>query len=174
MLFRRHCCLLLSTNFCNALSLHRHDKLLTLAAGCFQWLAPCFCSSWSGDLPCYKSLDSARSYVMQGTFLTRGKASSIPTIFSWGGSISPDSFLPSILLLLVIIVAVILVVVSEVLGTVAMGKYGFSSFKPADEANSAFRTFKIERLATYKLFVATFSFYSSFSLSGVPIGIASI
>ncbi|GJS40232.1 hypothetical protein Tco_0565275 [Tanacetum coccineum] len=39
-----------------------------------------------------------------------GKASSIPTVFSWGGSISPDSFLPSILLLLVIIVAVAIVV----------------------------------------------------------------
>ncbi|GKF22063.1 hypothetical protein Tco_0074385, partial [Tanacetum coccineum] len=37
-----------------------------------------------------------------GAFLTHGKDSSIPTIFSWGGSISPDSFLPSILLLLVI------------------------------------------------------------------------
>ncbi|GKF84148.1 hypothetical protein Tco_0249046, partial [Tanacetum coccineum] len=54
--------------------------------------------------------DSARSCVMQGTFLTQGKASSIPTIFSWGASISPDSFLPSILLLLVIIVAVVIVV----------------------------------------------------------------
>ncbi|GJU48102.1 hypothetical protein Tco_1217657 [Tanacetum coccineum] len=40
----------------------------------------------------------------------KGKASSIPTIFSWGGIISPDSFLPSILLLLVIIVAVVIVV----------------------------------------------------------------
>ncbi|GJZ60998.1 hypothetical protein Tco_0617135 [Tanacetum coccineum] len=30
-----------------------------------------------------------------------------------------------------------------VLGTVATGKYQFSSFKPADEANSAFRTFCI-------------------------------
>ncbi|GJV87917.1 hypothetical protein Tco_1531855, partial [Tanacetum coccineum] len=40
-----------------------------------------------------------------------GKASSIPTVFSWGGSISPDSFLPSIMLLLVINVAVVIVVV---------------------------------------------------------------
>ncbi|GKC25221.1 hypothetical protein Tco_1027371, partial [Tanacetum coccineum] len=56
------------------------------------------------------TLDSARSYMMQGTFLTQGNASSIPTIFSWGGSISPESFLPSILLLLVIIVAVVIVV----------------------------------------------------------------
>ncbi|GJS56408.1 hypothetical protein Tco_0629770 [Tanacetum coccineum] len=28
-----------------------HEKLLTLAAGCFQWLALCFCSSWSDDPP---------------------------------------------------------------------------------------------------------------------------
>ncbi|GKE73256.1 hypothetical protein Tco_1535297, partial [Tanacetum coccineum] len=45
-----------------------------------------------------------------GAFLTQGKASSIPTIFSWGGSISPDSFFPSILLLFVIIVAISIVV----------------------------------------------------------------
>ncbi|GJR92787.1 hypothetical protein Tco_0264961 [Tanacetum coccineum] len=61
------------------------------------------------------TLDGARSYVMQGAFLIQGKASSIPTIFSWGGSISPNSFLPSILLLLVIFVAVVIVVVMVVL-----------------------------------------------------------
>ncbi|GKG31282.1 hypothetical protein Tco_0423770, partial [Tanacetum coccineum] len=32
-----------------------HEKLLTLAAGCFQWLAPYSCSSWSDDPPCCKS-----------------------------------------------------------------------------------------------------------------------
>ncbi|GJY22856.1 hypothetical protein Tco_0396514 [Tanacetum coccineum] len=42
--------------------------------------------------------------------LLQRKVSSIPFVFSWGGSISPDSFLPSILLLLVIIVAVAIVV----------------------------------------------------------------
>ncbi|GKA80985.1 hypothetical protein Tco_0787677 [Tanacetum coccineum] len=45
-----------------------------------------------------------------GAFLTQGKAFSIPTIFSWGSSISPDGFLLSILLLLVIIVAFVIVV----------------------------------------------------------------
>ncbi|GJX82527.1 hypothetical protein Tco_0332008 [Tanacetum coccineum] len=63
-------------------SVNRHDKLLTLVGGCFQRLALCF----------------------------SGKASSIPIVFSWGGSISPNSFLPSILLLLMIIVAVAIVV----------------------------------------------------------------
>ncbi|GJY24937.1 hypothetical protein Tco_0399663 [Tanacetum coccineum] len=47
--------------------------------------------------------------VRAGAFLTHGKASSIPAIFSWGDSISPDGFLPSILLFLVIIVAVTIV-----------------------------------------------------------------
>ncbi|GJY00719.1 hypothetical protein Tco_0358871 [Tanacetum coccineum] len=50
-----------------------------------------------------------------------GKASSIPTVFSWGDSISPDGFLPSILLLLVIIVAVA-IVVTVILVVVVVGE----------------------------------------------------
>ncbi|GJY66311.1 hypothetical protein Tco_0468549 [Tanacetum coccineum] len=84
MLFRGHCCLSLSTDNCNALSPHRHDKLLILVADCFQWLVHYFCSLWN--------------------------ASSIPTVFSWGGSIRPKGFLSFILLLAVIIVAVVMVV----------------------------------------------------------------
>ncbi|GKG40037.1 hypothetical protein Tco_0466814, partial [Tanacetum coccineum] len=83
MLFRGHCCLPLSTGFFPGQMTHLVASL---------------------------TLDSARSCVMQGAFFTQGKASSIPTIFSWGGNISPDGFLPSILLLLVIIVAVVIVV----------------------------------------------------------------
>ncbi|GKF88522.1 hypothetical protein Tco_0259399, partial [Tanacetum coccineum] len=94
MLFYRHCCLLLGTNFCNALSLHRHDSL---------------------------TLDSARSCVMQGAFLTQVKASSIPIVLSWDNSICPEGFLPSILLLVVIIVAVVIVVVTVVLVVVVVG-----------------------------------------------------
>ncbi|GKD90548.1 hypothetical protein Tco_1366055 [Tanacetum coccineum] len=41
------------------------------------------------------TLDSGRSYVMQGASFTQGTISSIPI----GGSISPKGFLPSILLL---------------------------------------------------------------------------
>ncbi|GKC40818.1 hypothetical protein Tco_1053202 [Tanacetum coccineum] len=41
--------------------------------------------------------------------------------------------------------------------TVATEKYRFCLFKPAGEANSAFLTSEIERLAAHKLFVATFS-----------------
>ncbi|GJX00815.1 hypothetical protein Tco_0184728, partial [Tanacetum coccineum] len=67
------------------------------------------------------TLDSARSCVMQGSFLTQGKASSIPTIFSWGNSISPDGFLPYILLLLVIIDAVA-IVVTVILVVVVVGE----------------------------------------------------
>nr|GEX03143.1 hypothetical protein [Tanacetum cinerariifolium] len=102
------------TDFRNALSLHMHDKLLTLVAVILVVVV--------------------------------GEGSSI------------------IKLLFVIIV----------LGIVSKGKYQFSSFKPVDEANSAFCTFEIERLAAHKLFVATFSCYKSSTLSSVPIGIVSI
>ncbi|GJW77552.1 putative reverse transcriptase domain-containing protein [Tanacetum coccineum] len=47
----------------------------------------------------------------EGASFTQGKVSSIPTVFSWAGSISPDGFFPSILLLVVIIVVVVVVVV---------------------------------------------------------------
>ncbi|GKB12813.1 hypothetical protein Tco_0846736 [Tanacetum coccineum] len=116
-----------------------------------------------------------------GASFTQGKVSNIPTVFSWCDSISPNGFLPYHLLLLVIIVVfaivvmvILVVVVGEVLGTVTVEEYRFSSFKPADETNSPFRTFEIERLAAHKLFVAIFSCYESFSWSGVPSGIVSI
>ncbi|GJV01150.1 hypothetical protein Tco_1334719 [Tanacetum coccineum] len=61
------------------------------------------------------TLNSARSCVMQSAFLTQGTVSSISIIFSWGGSISPEGFLSSILLWLVIIVAVVGVTVVVVI-----------------------------------------------------------
>ncbi|GJS28519.1 RNA-directed DNA polymerase, eukaryota, reverse transcriptase zinc-binding domain protein [Tanacetum coccineum] len=51
------------------------------------------------------TLDSTGSYVMQGAPFTQGMIPSIPI----GGSISPEGFLPSILLLVVIIVTVVVV-----------------------------------------------------------------
>nr|GEV99296.1 hypothetical protein [Tanacetum cinerariifolium] len=63
------------------------------------------------------TLDSAKSYVMQGASYTQRKVSSIPFVFSIpfvlsrGGSISPDSFLSFILLLVVMVVAIIRVVI---------------------------------------------------------------
>ncbi|GKE35771.1 hypothetical protein Tco_1455093, partial [Tanacetum coccineum] len=53
------------------------------------------------------TLNSARSCVMQSAFFTQVTVSSIFIIFSWGGSISPEGFLSSVLLWLVIIVAVV-------------------------------------------------------------------
>nr|GEV74398.1 reverse transcriptase domain-containing protein [Tanacetum cinerariifolium] len=62
------------------------------------------------------TLDSANNCVMQGASCTQRKVSMIlfstPFVLSWGGSISSDSLLPSILLLVVIIVTVMIVVVS--------------------------------------------------------------
>ncbi|GKD82505.1 hypothetical protein Tco_1349344 [Tanacetum coccineum] len=52
-------------------------------------------------------LNSARSCVMQSAFLTQGTVSNIPIVLSWGGSISPEGFMSSVLLWLVIIVAVV-------------------------------------------------------------------
>ncbi|GKG42298.1 hypothetical protein Tco_0476596, partial [Tanacetum coccineum] len=61
------------------------------------------------------TLDSARSYVMQGASFTQGKVSNILIVFSWSGNISPGGFLSFILLLVVIIVAVFIIVVMVVL-----------------------------------------------------------
>ncbi|GJR18130.1 hypothetical protein Tco_0966657 [Tanacetum coccineum] len=55
--------------------------------------------------------------VLEGASCTQRKVSMVPFVFSipfvlsWGGSISSDSFLPSILLLVVIIITVVIVVV---------------------------------------------------------------
>ncbi|GKD75419.1 hypothetical protein Tco_1333701, partial [Tanacetum coccineum] len=73
------------------------------------------------------TLDSARSYVMQGAPFTKRSISSIPI----SGSISPEGFLPSILLMvfmvMVVIVAVILVVVVVVIFGVVVVVGGVSS-----------------------------------------------
>ncbi|GJZ36729.1 hypothetical protein Tco_0582920 [Tanacetum coccineum] len=53
------------------------------------------------------TLDYARSYMIQSAFLTQGTVSSIPIVFSWGGSISPEDFMSYVLLWLVIILAVV-------------------------------------------------------------------
>ncbi|GJV55233.1 hypothetical protein Tco_1456238 [Tanacetum coccineum] len=60
--------------------------------------------------------DSARSYVMQGAPFTQGTIPSIPI----GGSISPEGFLSSILLLVVIIVTVLIVAVILVVVVIAI------------------------------------------------------
>nr|GEU86162.1 hypothetical protein [Tanacetum cinerariifolium] len=72
------------------------------------------------------TLDSARLCVMQGVFLTQGTVSSIPNVLSWGRSIRPEGFQPSIMLLTVIIVtvaivvAVVLVIVDTIIGIVVV------------------------------------------------------
>ncbi|GKD19244.1 hypothetical protein Tco_1208402, partial [Tanacetum coccineum] len=53
------------------------------------------------------TLNNARSCVMHSAFLAQGTVSSIPIVFSWGGSISPEGFMSSVLLWLVIIVEVV-------------------------------------------------------------------
>nr|GEZ65688.1 hypothetical protein [Tanacetum cinerariifolium]GEZ89878.1 hypothetical protein [Tanacetum cinerariifolium] len=62
------------------------------------------------------TLDSARSYVMQGTPFTQGMIPSIPI----GGNISLEGFLLPILLLVVIIVMVVIIAVILVVVIVAI------------------------------------------------------
>nr|GEW35546.1 hypothetical protein [Tanacetum cinerariifolium] len=68
------------------------------------------------------TLDKARSCVMQVTSSAPGTVSNVPTIYSWGGSISSDNFLPSILLLMEIGVAVVIVVVVIVMVVIVGGE----------------------------------------------------
>ncbi|GJR48562.1 hypothetical protein Tco_1316665 [Tanacetum coccineum] len=69
------------------------------------------------------TLNSARSCVIQSAFLTQGTVSSISIIFIWGGSISPEGFLSSVLLWLVIIIAVVGVGVTVVVVIIVASDY---------------------------------------------------
>ncbi|GKC17532.1 hypothetical protein Tco_1014314, partial [Tanacetum coccineum] len=69
-----------------------------------------------------------------GASFTQRKVSSIPTVLSWGGSISLDGFLSSILLLMVIIFAVVIVVVTVILVVVVGGVVDLTGDEdPTDE-----------------------------------------
>ncbi|GJS12869.1 hypothetical protein Tco_0407341 [Tanacetum coccineum] len=72
------------------------------------------------------TLDSARSYVMQGVPFSQGMISSIPI----GVSISPEGFLPLILLLVVIIVTVVVILVVVVVVIVGVVIVIFSPSDP--------------------------------------------
>nr|GFC74176.1 hypothetical protein [Tanacetum cinerariifolium] len=63
------------------------------------------------------TLDSARSYVMQGASFTQGMISSIPI----DGNINPEGFLPSILLMVIMVTVVIVVVILVVVIVVIVG-----------------------------------------------------
>ncbi|GJS56215.1 hypothetical protein Tco_0629577 [Tanacetum coccineum] len=63
------------------------------------------------------TLNSARSYVMHGAPFTKVMISSIPI----GGSISPEGFLPSILLMVTMVTVVIVVVILVVIVVVIFG-----------------------------------------------------
>ncbi|GKA95444.1 hypothetical protein Tco_0817482 [Tanacetum coccineum] len=77
------------------------------------------------------TLDSAKSCVIQGASCTQRKVYSVPFVFSipfvlsWGGSISPNSFLSSILLMVVMVVIVVVtdigvVIVVTIIGVVVV------------------------------------------------------
>nr|GEY45908.1 hypothetical protein [Tanacetum cinerariifolium] len=86
---------------------------------CFYLYCRSFVSAVTGQMTypvASPTLDSARSYVMRGASFTQGTISSIPI----GGSISPEGFVSSILLLVVIIVTFVIVVVIFVFVVVAI------------------------------------------------------
>ncbi|GKA33301.1 hypothetical protein Tco_0719668 [Tanacetum coccineum] len=87
---------------------HLLDKIMVVSSG---WS---FVSAVPGQMTysvASPTLDSAGSYVMHGAPFTQRMIPSIPI----GGSISPEGFLPSILLVVVIIVTVVVVVVIVIL-----------------------------------------------------------
>ncbi|GKC19095.1 hypothetical protein Tco_1021245 [Tanacetum coccineum] len=67
------------------------------------------------------TLDSAKSCVMQDASCTQRKVSSVPFVLSWGGSISPESFLSSIMLLVVMVVIVVVTVILVVIVVTIIG-----------------------------------------------------
>nr|GEY27381.1 hypothetical protein [Tanacetum cinerariifolium] len=82
------------------------------------WKYKSFASTISGLMAYFVTIltpDSARSYVMQCTLPTQGMRSIISMV-----SISPEGFMPSILLLVVIIVTVVIVKVILVVVVVAI------------------------------------------------------
>nr|GEV74291.1 hypothetical protein [Tanacetum cinerariifolium] len=73
------------------------------------------------------TLNSAKSCMMHGASCIKSKLSSVPFVFSipfvlnWGGSISPDSFLSSILLLMVMVVIIVVTVILVVVVVAIIG-----------------------------------------------------
>nr|GEV34924.1 hypothetical protein [Tanacetum cinerariifolium] len=129
------------------------------------------------------TLDSAKSCVMWSTCSTQGKVSMVPFVLSRGGRISPDSFLPSILLLVVVIVTVVIVavilifvvvaiigvvIVVAIIGVVIVSLIIGVVVVIVDGGG-------IPSIITFSfMIIGSFSCYWSFTFPGVPIGIVSI
>nr|GEY43329.1 hypothetical protein [Tanacetum cinerariifolium] len=97
---------------------------------------------------------------MQVTSFAQGKVSNIPTVHSWGGSIGPGGFLPSILLLVVIVVAVVIVVVAVILVVVVVSSIVKLSFVITGWANE----FHLDKASSVRVLVANFTLQSSVQL----------
>ncbi|GJW34500.1 hypothetical protein Tco_0054532 [Tanacetum coccineum] len=131
--------------------------------------------------------------VMQSAFLTQRTVSNIPIVISWGGSISPEGFLSSVLLWLVIIVAVVGVSVTSSEGLEAVTSLNTSEAIPDENFHHFLRIwhhsgtqgwakeFHQDRassvkvplqtsLANFGTVAPTTTYLMSFSWSGVPIG----
>nr|GEV17231.1 guanylate-binding protein 3-like [Tanacetum cinerariifolium] len=110
------------------------------------------------------TLDSARSCVMQGAFLTQGTVSSIPTVLSWGVIIRPKGFFSSILLWLVIIVAVVgggVTIVVVVKSSYSDGKTHLPSSEPQFRESTSLSK---DKASSVKVPVANFTLQYSVQL----------
>nr|GEV64473.1 hypothetical protein [Tanacetum cinerariifolium] len=116
------------------------------------------------------TLDSARSYVMQGAFLTQGMVSSIPFVLSWGGTIRPEGFRPSILLLTIIIVtvaivvAVVLVILDTIIRIVVVVVGALSIIKLAFMITGWVYAFHQDKASSVRVPVANVTLFSSAQL----------
>nr|GEU64379.1 hypothetical protein [Tanacetum cinerariifolium] len=99
-----------------------------------------------------------------------GTVSSIPTVLSWGGSIRPEGFWPSILLLMVIIVtvaivvAVVLVIVDTIIGIVVIVVRAPSIIKLAFMITGWAYAFHKDKASSVRVPVANVTFFSSAQL----------
>nr|GEV96004.1 hypothetical protein [Tanacetum cinerariifolium] len=134
------------------------------------------------------TLDSAKSYVMQGASCTQRRVFMVPFVFSisfvlsWGSSISLDSFLHSILMLVVIVVTVVIVAVILIFFVVAIvgvvivvAIIGVVIFVMIIGVVIVVVVGGIPSIIKLSfMIIGSFSCYRSFTWASVPIGIVSI
>ncbi|GJZ46171.1 hypothetical protein Tco_0593767 [Tanacetum coccineum] len=137
------------------------DTKLLLAPESNNTLARCWfrrnIAVWQVTVTGRRLLPVAGPLFLQflSAFLTQGTVSSISIIFSWGGSISPEGFLSSVMLWLVIIVAVVGVGVTVVVVIIVAVVVVVESWA---------KEFHQDRASSVKVPVANFTLLSSVQL----------
>nr|GEX42186.1 hypothetical protein [Tanacetum cinerariifolium]GEX42193.1 hypothetical protein [Tanacetum cinerariifolium] len=157
-------------------------------ADCFLWLALCFCSFWLDDPTCFNiSPKGFWPSILLLTVIIVTVAIVVAVVL-----VVVDAIIGIVVVVVVGVPSIIKLAfvitgwayafhqdkASSVnssechfvfLGTIAMRKYRFSPFKPANKANNSFCTIEVERLTAYKLFIVSLSCYKIFFWSSVLI-----